>query len=168
MYHKILVPIDGSKTAMAGLEEAVKLAKVHHGRIRVFHVVNEFILDYSYAAGMYASNLIASLRESGERILRQAEAFVREHGIEVDGVLQESIGGPAAELIMTQAQQWRPDLIVMGTHGRRGLRRLALGSDAESVVREATMPVLLVHGPAETGAAAPQAAKDPAAKAGAG
>lgn len=154
MYQRILVPIDGSKTSMSGLEEAVKLAKVHGGRIRVFHVVNEFILDYSYSAGMYASNLIASLRESGERVLREAEAAVRRHGIEVDGVLQESIGGPAADLILTQAQEWPADLIVMGTHGRRGLRRFALGSDAESVVRGARVPVLLVHSQGEAGASA--------------
>jgi len=145
MYQKILVPIDGSKTAVAGLEEAVKLAKAVGGRIRVFHVVNEFILDYSYA-GMYASNLVESLRASGERVLKDAEALVRQSGVEVDGVLQESIGGPAADLILVQAREWKAELIVMGTHGRRGLRRIALGSDAESVLREAQVPVLLVHG----------------------
>jgi nucleotide-binding universal stress UspA family protein len=150
MYQKILVPIDGSETAMAGLEEAVKLAKVHGSQVRLFHVVNEFILDYSYSAGMYATNLIDVLREAGEKILRQAQAFVQQRGVGVDGVLQESIGGPAATLILAQAREWHADLIVMGTHGRRGLRRFALGSDAESVVRGATMPVLLVHGSDET------------------
>lgn len=145
MYSKILVPIDGSETAMAGLKEAVKLAKVCGSQLRIFHVVNEFILDYSYSAGMYATNLIESLREAGEKVVRQAEAFVRQRGVPVDSALLESIGGPAADLILAQARDWHADLIVMGTHGRRGLRRLALGSDAESVVREARVPVLLVH-----------------------
>ncbi len=150
MYKKILVPIDGSDTAMAGLKEAVKLAKVHGSQVRVYHVVNEFILDYSYSSGLYATNLIEVLRESGEKTLRQAEAFVRQRGVSVDSVLQESIGGPAAALILAQARDWPADLIVMGTHGRRGLRRWALGSDAESVVRGTSVPVLLVHEARET------------------
>lgn len=163
MYNKILVPIDGSETSMAGLKEAVKLAKVCGSQLRILHVVNEFILDYSYSAGMYATNLIESLREAGEKIVRQAEAFVRERGVPVDSVLLESIGGPAADLILSQAHDWSADLIVMGTHGRRGLRRLALGSDAESVVREARVPVLLVHFEGRKGAAS---SEPPAAAAG--
>lgn len=145
MYQKILVPIDGSETSMAGLKEAVKLAKSQGGQIRIFHVVNEFVLDYSYGAGFYGTDLIESLREEGKQIVRRAEAFVLEQGVKVDGVLLESIGGAAAELIVGQATQWPADLIVMGTHGRRGIRRLAMGSDAEGVVRSAHVPVLLVH-----------------------
>lgn len=145
MYQKILVPIDGSETSMAGLNEAVKLAKSQGGQVRVFHVVNEFVLDYSYGAGLYGTDLIESLREEGKQIIRKAEAFVLEQGVKVDGVLLESIGGPAADFIVGQATQWPADLIVMGTHGRRGLRRLALGSDAEEVVHESPVPVLLVR-----------------------
>ena len=145
MYQKILVPIDGSETSMAGLNEAVKLAKTQGSQVRVFHVVNEFVLDYSYVAGLYGTDLIESLREEGKKIIRKAEAFVLQQGVQVDGVLLESIGGPAANFIVGQAKQWRADLIVMGTHGRRGLRRLALGSDAEEVVRESPVPVLLVR-----------------------
>jgi nucleotide-binding universal stress UspA family protein len=59
--------------------------------------------------------------------------------------LLESIGGPTADLIVAQAAQGHVDLIVMGTHGRRGLRRVAMGSDAEQVIRMATVPVLLVR-----------------------
>jgi nucleotide-binding universal stress UspA family protein len=60
----------------------------------------------------------------------------------------ESIGGVAAELILDQAKEWHADLIVMGTHGRRGIFRLAMGSDAEQVVRGATIPVMLIRGQA--------------------
>jgi nucleotide-binding universal stress UspA family protein len=65
---------------------------------------------------------------------------------QADTVLIESIGGVAADLILAQVKVWQPDLIVMGTHGRRGLVRLALGSDAEQVVRAAGVPVMLVCG----------------------
>jgi len=70
---------------------------------------------------------------------------VRRQGIDPDRVLLESIGGSAADLILDQARQGSADLIVMGTHGRRGLLRAAFGSDAEQVVRGATIPVLLVR-----------------------
>ena len=87
MYQKILVPIDGSETSMRGLDEAIKIAKSQGSQLRLFHVVNEFVLDYSYGAGLYGTNVIDSLREAGKNILQQAEALVRQQGIPVDGVL---------------------------------------------------------------------------------
>jgi len=151
VYAKILVPIDGSETSMAGLQEAIKIAKSNASHIRLVHVVNEFVLDYAYGAGLYGTNLIDSLREGGQKILRETEAFVRQQGVAADSLLLEAIGGPAADLILVQAREWPAELIVMGTHGRRGLRRFALGSDAESVVRDAPVPVLLVrHAPKES------------------
>lgn len=145
MYGKILVPVDGSDTAMAGLTEAIKLAKAFGGKVRILHIVNELILDYAYGSGLYANTVIESMRSDGQKVLAQAEAFARQQGVEPEGVLIESIGGPAAQFIVAQAKEWPADLIVMGTHGRRGIRRLALGSDAEIVVRSAPAPVLLVR-----------------------
>jgi nucleotide-binding universal stress UspA family protein len=147
MYGKILVPVDGSETATRGLNEAIKIAKVQSSQLRLVHIVNEFILDITYSAGVFPQNLIESLVKTGRSVLDAAEAAVRKEGVTVDSVLLESIGGVAADLILAQAKIWQPDLIVMGTHGRRGLARLALGSDAENVVRAATVPVLLVRGP---------------------
>ena len=146
MYGKILVPVDGSETSIAGLREAIRLAKASGGKIRILHVVNELIIDYAFGSGLYATTVIDSMRSGGQKILSEAEAFARKEGVEPEGVLIESIGGPAAQFIVEQAKEWPADLIVMGTHGRRGIRRLALGSDAEVVVRGASAPVLLVHG----------------------
>lgn len=145
MYGKILVPVDGSETATTGLIEAIKLAKNQGGKLRILHIVNELILDYAFGSGMYANTVIESMRSDGQKILNAAEALARQHGLEPEGVLIESIGGGAAQFIIEQAKEWPADLIVMGTHGRRGIRRLALGSDAEIVVRGASMPVLLVR-----------------------
>ena len=150
MYAKILVPVDGSETSTRGLNEAIKLAKIHGSKIRLVHVVNEFILDYTYSPGMYANDLFRSLRESGQGVLDAAAAAAQGQGIKAECVLLESIGGPAADLILAQAREWPADLIVMGTHGRRGLLRVALGSDAEQVLRAAAVPVLLVRGAAHT------------------
>jgi nucleotide-binding universal stress UspA family protein len=150
MYSKILVPIDGSETSTAGLNEAIKLAKIHDSQVCLLHIVNEFVLDYTFAPGQFSNDLFESMRKSGQAILDAAEQAVQRQGIKPTAVLLESIGGVAADLILEQAKKFHADLIVMGTHGRRGIFRLALGSDAEQVVRGATIPVLLVRGRAAT------------------
>jgi nucleotide-binding universal stress UspA family protein len=156
MYGKILVPVDGSETSTRGLNEAIKIAKAQGSQLRLVHIVNEFILNYTYAPGLYAQNLIDSLVKAGREVLDTAEKAAKREGVKADTVLIESIGGVAADLILAQAKQWRADLIVMGTHGRRGLVRLALGSDAEQVVRAATSPVMLVRGVARQGTVTPE------------
>jgi nucleotide-binding universal stress UspA family protein len=145
MYGKILVPIDGSETSIVGLNEAVAIAKSLGSRIRLVHIVNEFILDGTYSSGTYGEDLIESLRDGGKAILKKAEAAATRQGVTPECILLESIGGAAADLILAQAKEWAADLIVMGTHGRRGLARVVMGSDAEEVVRAATVPVLLVR-----------------------
>jgi nucleotide-binding universal stress UspA family protein len=145
MYGKILVPVDGSETSARGLSEAVKLAKIHGGELRLVHIVNEFILDVTYSPGLYSENLIESLRCLGKDILDAAQAAAQSAGVKAECVMIESIGGVAADFILSQAKDWKADLIVMGTHGRRGLSRLALGSNADLVVRGATMPVMLIR-----------------------
>jgi nucleotide-binding universal stress UspA family protein len=145
MYARILVPVDGSETATAGLAEAVKIAKALGAKLRILHVVNELIIDYAFGSGLYANTVIESMRSDGQSVLDAAETFARQRGCEPEGVLVESIGGAASQFIIEQAKDWPADLIVMGTHGRRGIRRLALGSDAEVVVRSASAPVLLVR-----------------------
>ena len=156
MYSKILVPVDGSDTSAAGLNEAIKLAKIHGSQLCLMHIVNEFILDYTYVPSQYSQDLFESLRKAGQEILDAAETSVQRQGIKPHCVLVESIGGIAADLILEQAKDWRAELIVMGTHGRRGIFRLAMGSDAEQVVRASVVPVLLVRGLAVSKRAAPR------------
>jgi nucleotide-binding universal stress UspA family protein len=145
MYHKILVPIDGSETSSRGLDEAIRLAKIHGGELRLVHLVNEFILDVTYGPGLYAENLIDSLRAGGRAILEGAMTAAQGAGVKAECVLLESIGGVPADFILAQAKEWNADLIVMGTHGRRGLLRLALGSNADLVIRGTTIPVMLIR-----------------------
>src|SRR5260370_19007495 len=121
MYGKILVPVDGSEASTLGLNEAIEIAKSYGSQIRLVHIVNEFILDYTYSPGLYATNLLESLRKGGRTILDLAQAVVQRQDITPECVLLESIGGRAADLILAQAKEWPADLIVMGTHGRRGL-----------------------------------------------
>jgi nucleotide-binding universal stress UspA family protein len=144
MYVRLLVPVDGSETSALGLDEAIRIARGSQGsRIRLVHIVNEFIFDGAYSPG--SNDLFMSLRDTGKKILSEAQEVARQQGIESDSVMLESIGAPAADFIVAQATKWPADLIVMGTHGRRGLARLAMGSDAEYVVRMSPVPVLLVR-----------------------
>jgi nucleotide-binding universal stress UspA family protein len=156
MYGKILVPVDGSETSTLGLNEAIKIAKAQGSQLRLVHIVNEYILDYTYSPGLYASNLIESLVKAGRAVLDGAETAAQRQGVKAERVMLESIGGVAADLILAQAKEWQADLIVMGTHGRRGLARMAMGSDAEEVVRAASVPVLLVRGKLKAKNEAPQ------------
>jgi nucleotide-binding universal stress UspA family protein len=152
MFKQLLVPVDGSEPSMLGLAEAIKIAKSDGAKLHLVHVVDEVVPFGVEMPGTYIEQFIEAVRTSGEEILGRAKRMVFEHGLKADGVLVETIGGRAADLIIEHAKQCKADLIVMGTHGRRGLRRLALGSDAELVVRSSPVPVLLVRGTAREGA----------------
>lgn len=145
MYQRILVPIDGSSTAARGLVEATRLAKDQGARLRIIHVVNELTMMASYEGTLYSGELIEALRESGRTILAKAAAQLKVSGVQVETALVEAHGGHAGDVIVKDAEQWQADIIVLGTHGRRGLGRLVMGSDAEQVLRQAKVPVLLVR-----------------------
>ncbi len=143
MYRKILVPTDGSPTATCGLQEAIKLATDQHAQIRVVHVVDEFVMVSPY--GIVVDSVIDQLCAAGKSILANAQEMVQAAGIAVDTQLIEAFGAAAGEHIVKAARQWPADIIVCGTHGRRGLRRIVLGSDAEYLVRHSPVPILLVR-----------------------
>lgn len=146
MYQRILVPIDGSPTSQRGLEEGIQLAKLTNGRLRLLHVVDE--LSFALGATAYSSGSgewLDALREGGAAILKQAAERVRAEGLEVDTVLVDNFRGPLADVAAAEASNWPADLIVLGTHGRRGVGRLVMGSGAEQILRRAPVPVLLVR-----------------------
>jgi nucleotide-binding universal stress UspA family protein len=146
MYRNILVPVDGSDTSTHGLHEAIKLAKASHARLQLVHVVNTAVYALEYAAASAElDNVPQRLRDYGEAALNQAEDFVRQNGLQSESVLLETLHDNTGELIVKQAKDWPAEVIVMGTHGRRGLARLVLGSNAEYVVRHTPVPVLLVR-----------------------
>jgi nucleotide-binding universal stress UspA family protein len=85
------------------------------------------------------------LRDAGRKFLAKSQREAKAQGQEIDAHLVESLGDGVAQTILRQVRKIKPDLIVLGTHGRRGLARVVVGSDAETVLREATVPVLLVR-----------------------
>src|SRR5512146_32666 len=145
MYQNILVPVDGSDTAERALREAIQLARSLSSRIRVIHVVNSTPWIAQGAPGVI-EELLSQVRSTAEPIVHEAKATVRSADIEVDDRIIEAIGERAGEIIVAEANDWPAELIVCGTHGRRGLKRLLVGGDAEYIVRHSPVPVLLIRG----------------------
>lgn len=150
MYQRILVPVDGSPTSELGLREAIRLAQLTHADIRLIHVIDELSFAMGLDAyGFAAGDLLELLRKDGAEVLEHAATTVREQGVLVDCVLYENLEKTVQQRVIAEAQTWPADLIVIGTHGRRGVRRMVLGSSAESILRSSPVPVLLVRSPDE-------------------
>lgn len=142
MYKRILVPVDGSPTSMNGLDKAIRLAKSSGGQLRILHVVDG--IAFSRKHSMFTATA-EKFRESGKKLIREAMARVKKQIIKAESRMVENLTGRAADTIVKEASKYKADVIVMGTHGRRGFKRLVLGSDAERVVCRAPVPVLLVQ-----------------------
>lgn len=145
MYSRILVPVDGSDTAAQGLREALALARELRATLVLLHVVNEFPMLLEMATASSVVEIHDSLMRFGEDLLTQASREAAAAGVPCESVLHELVSGRVGEVIVEQARSRNCQLIVMGTHGRRGFSRLAMGSDAELALRCATVPVLLVR-----------------------
>jgi nucleotide-binding universal stress UspA family protein len=146
MYQRILVAVDGSPTSTGGLEEAIRIAKLTHGRLLLLHVVDE--LSFALAMGSesaYGDEALKSMRMEAQRVLDAALALAQSAAVEADTRLRESFPSTLSEGVVAEAREWGADLIVLGTHGRRGATRLVLGSGAERILRVAPVPVLLVR-----------------------
>lgn len=147
-YKRILVPVDGSPTSAKGLKEAIKLAQGDKGggraKLRLLYVVEEYAAFAAPEVGANVGPLLDAIKAAGRKTLARIERSARAAGAHPETVLVENFGGRVADAIVEQAKRWRADLIVMGTHGRRGVKRVLLGSDADLVVRYSPVPVLLV------------------------
>jgi nucleotide-binding universal stress UspA family protein len=146
-YRRILVPMDGSAAAAAGLSEAIGLATAHRAELCLLHV-REKLPALQGMEVLIERQVIENLTRFGRKVLATARSEVEHRGLAARTVLRRSPRESAAEAIVAEAKGWRADLIVMGTHGRRGMTRIVLGSTAEAVLRTAPVPVLLVRPPA--------------------
>lgn len=146
MYARILVPVDGSPTSDAGLDEAIRLARSGGGALRLLHVVDDMpFIPMSAIHGVVQPDLITSDLERGKALLERCAARARDAGVEAETTMIEGVGRRLADFIGGQVESWGAELVVLGTHGRRGLGRALSGSDAEQVVRASSVPVLLVR-----------------------
>lgn len=146
MYERILVPFDGSATSSEALAEAVRIARFCSSRLRLIHVVDPLLyITGLEVGGVYMNEIVPGLLAAAEELLRKARESIEAQGVSVETEVLQSAGERVARIITEQAAEWNADLIVIGTHGRRGVDRVIMGSDAELVARTATVPVLLVR-----------------------
>lgn len=144
LYQHILVPIDGSETSMVAMKEAIKLGKALNSKITVVQVMalDPFIADVYVKTGQ-TNELIERTRTYLLDILEKAKQEFANEGITVETKLLE--GFVVHEEIIQAVQDLNADLIVMGSHGRTGVRKLVLGSVAQKVLGESHIPVLIVR-----------------------
>ena len=149
MFNRILVPIDSSSTAARGLAHAIELARALKTppHLVVLHVIEPPLPVAAEAGiGYEVAELTRALRERGQALLEAAKAQCESAGQSVEIEQQDAVGR-VADVVTERARARSCDLIVMGTHGRRGASRWVMGSDAEIVVRHSPVPVLLVREP---------------------
>ncbi len=141
---RVLAPIDGSDVANRALDFAVERAKLHGASVTVAFAVNRLSIAIA-TANPYGytdpTPLLEALDEEAEAVLSAGEARVKQAGVAVERAKLEGLAAPA---ILTHARSMRADIIVVGTHGRRGFDRFAVGSTAEGVIRAASVPVFVV------------------------
>lgn len=146
MYQRILVPVDGSSTAQRGLAEAIRLARLTGGQLRLLHRLDALSVTSAMGAyGAYGGDALAQMRTDGENLLAQARALAVAEGVAADVVLDDGVRSRLADWVVEEVRAWPADVVVLGTHGRRGVGRMLLGSDAEQVLRISPVPVLLVR-----------------------
>ncbi|OIQ87901.1 putative universal stress protein [mine drainage metagenome] len=147
MYSNILVAIDGSRVSDAALDHAVRLARDQHARLHVIHVVDIMGMPWADIANVSPMDMLRLYRQQGEAILGRAMALAKHAGLKATSTLLETeiVGTRVAEMLAHQAEAVSADLVVLGSHGHRGLSRLFLGSVAEGTARLCGSPVLIVH-----------------------
>lgn len=146
MFRRILVPIDVSSTAAKGLTTAIELARALKTppHLIVLHVVEPPLPVVDGAYGYDMTELTRALAEQGEALLERAKVQCEAASLTVETERCDAVGR-VADIVATRIRERACDLVVMGTHGRRGFSRWVTGSDAELVVRRSPVPVMLVR-----------------------
>ena len=144
MFKKILVPVDGSELSNDAFEQALSLAKLVGGTVTVIHVIEHLYSEYTVFEGqdmISASTLIETeTREQVQNFLSEYSIKGKEEEVPVKTLIKE---GPVAHEIIDLSKKF--DLIIIGTHGRRMIASLIMGSVAERVSSHAYCPVMLVR-----------------------
>ena len=150
MFQRILVAVDGSPVSILALHEALRLAK-DGSKLKVVTMVENPLIGYGQPmAGFNHDTMHQAFIEEGTHILRNAENDAKHLGhcaIETQLIdMDHRLASDIAPTIMQSAAEFQADLIVIGTHGRRGIKRFFLGSVAEAVIRQSRIPVLSIRG----------------------
>lgn len=151
MYRHLLVPVDGSRASRHVAHHAAELADQLDARMTVLHVLEEIGVPLvQYGMEPYVEleavsvEVVEAHRDAAVRLVEDVVAELSE-SVDATATVVEAEGRRVAEVITGAAAEQDADLIVMGTHGHRGLSRIFLGSVADGVIRSADVPVTLVR-----------------------
>jgi universal stress protein A len=137
-YQRILVPIDLSPHAQAAARHALALAGGDAQKLHLLHVVEPFHPSWKTESAELQREYRAEARA-------RFDQFVREEFPSGQHPHTDIVGGHPVQEILQRAEELKPDLLVVGTHGRSGFRQMMIGSVAERIVRYAPCPVLVVR-----------------------
>ncbi|GLC93734.1 universal stress protein [Cupriavidus sp. TA19] len=146
MYKRILLAVDGSRSSDLALSQAIAIGRATNAEVKVLYVVDDS--DIYFGTGSFDPHeLVRELVSHGRKALDAATARLSEAGIRCNAQLDEKPLAPGriSTTIVNEANTWNADMIVLGTHGRRGVRRVLMGSVSEGVLAQTTKPVLLVR-----------------------
>ena len=145
MFKHLLLPTDGTAFSEAAARRALQLAKEQEARVTVIHVVPEFHV-LSYRTSLMEDTreeFLADCKAQAQLYITDIEKVAREEGVPCDSVVVSS--DHPSEAIADTAEREHCDLIVMASHGRRGLKSLLLGSETQKVLTHSRTPVLVLH-----------------------
>ena len=143
VFKKILVPIDGSATANKALDYALRLASEAQASVRLLYCVDELSLLSNYE---YSGELMQQARQAGNQILQDGLDAAKKLGVTADTLMVDQVGQRLGHSVANAVGDWGADLVVVGSHGRRGIGRVLLGSGSDQILRSSPVPVLLVRG----------------------
>jgi nucleotide-binding universal stress UspA family protein len=138
--------IDDSKFSQAATEAVTAQAKPQEAEVRVLHVVEPIPIYPDGQAWGYGSEFTAEERKEAEGLVARAGQRLRDAGFQVTTAIEE--GNPKV-VIIDSATEWAADLIILGSHGRKGLDRFLIGSVSEAVARHARCSVQIVRVPSQ-------------------
>jgi nucleotide-binding universal stress UspA family protein len=148
MYQRIFVAIDNSSTAQKALDAAIELAVKLDAGICIGTALDVApVAQHGMGLGTYIDldKIKQDMRDTGNALLDKAADQAKAAGCDPYRILLESDQKRLSDMLIEAAAQWNADLIVMGTHGRRGFERMLVGSVAEHMVRAATTALLLIR-----------------------
>jgi nucleotide-binding universal stress UspA family protein len=146
LYQRILTAVDDSPISDLALQQAIKLAHTTGAVLRLIHVADVVALNRDSEFDDL-NQIVAPLEAAGLAVLERGVQKAKDAGLQAESHLIEldRLGRHVADAIVEEAKHWNADLIVVGSHGRRGFRRWALGSVAEGVMRLSDRAVLLIR-----------------------
>lgn len=150
MFKTIVVAVDGSKASSRAFAVALGFAKDQNARLHAVHVIDDSSVSRDFLPAVhvpaeYFEAVLNDLRTSHGRVLAALQKLAQKANCPLIATLLETKAESVSSAVLRYTKKVHADLLVLGTHGRRGLRRLVMGSDAEMILREASLPVLMVR-----------------------